>query len=238
MKNILIIIVSIFTLACFGNLNVQSEYSEQEEEFFVVDYDLQCIEPEPIIHDNKTDKIKICSERVLNAMRELLKTETSILLEQQVNKKQNQFSAEDIARAYCSIVDKRRDKLGKKDPNYVLASLVAIGMIESKFSPHANKNNKKKCAAGLQQVQDFSRWHQKPSRWALDYFGNEEDAIRPTKQQLINDLELNIDWSLHILRFSKFSFKNYNGHPENKLNYGKIVSRYVKLIMPILEGTL
>jgi len=237
MKNILIIIVSIFTLACFGNLNVQSEYSEQEEEFFIVDYDLQCIEPEPIIHDSKADKIKICSERVLNAMRELLKIETNILLEQQVNKKQNQFSAEDIARAYCSIVDKRRDKLGKKDPNYVLASLVAIGMVESKFSPHANKNNKDSCSTGLQQVQDHHCWPQKPSRWALDYFG-EQHANRPTKQQLINDLELNIDWSLHILRFSKFSFKNYNGHFENKLNYDKKASRYVKLIMPILEGTL
>jgi hypothetical protein len=115
-------------------------------------------------------------------------------------------------------------------------------MRESRFSP-LPKNDKDSCSTGLQQVQSIEKWEKEDKKYfitssALDYFGNEEDAIRPTKQKLIDDLELNIDWSLYILSFFKFSFKNYNGHPENKLNYNKIVSRYVKLIMPILEGTL
>ena len=181
-------IIMVILFLCLGiEHSGATERTLKQSEQFVLE------EQNETVFNKEQAEIKHCSEKVLIKMQTLwtsLKTERS--LGDQITKSQKQYNEVDIATMYCETA-----------VNYGVNvdDLVIIGMVETKFNPCANFNNKG-WNVGLQQV-------------------NVGIKGRPTKSQML-DAKLNLRESARILKAIQKRVKNrytaikhYNGSPRS-----------------------
>ena len=189
---------------------------------------------------NEELKMDFCAFKVQKAMSLLWKNaaiKAGKSLNEQVMKEQKNLTDFEIARLYCKIVEKRKDKI-KISKEKALALLISIGKSESNYNPNAKHLN----SSGIQQVLSRNEYidrkrnpkkHHRAEKWF-----EQKDIIRPTQEELINNVELNIDWSLYLLDYFRYNPEKYNGHPVYKKKYASDVNSGVNNILVILKGAL